>query len=69
MSCPEEQPRPLDDIVESAWKLAGDHFENMDAQRVRMVERLVREAYARGEQDRAFNRALLPAPAKQGETT
>lgn len=53
--CPEEQPRPLEEIVESAWKLAGPHFQSMSAQQVRMVERLVREAHASGLLEGQFN--------------
>lgn len=58
MDCPEEQPRPLGEIVDSAWKMAGPNFQSMSAQQVRMVERLVREAYQRGYGDDQRKRCL-----------
>jgi len=67
MSCPEEQPRPLPEIVNSAWEMAGPRFQSMSAQQVRMVERLVREAYQRGSDDRWLKREPEPAPLRKLE--
>lgn len=44
--------RDIEAIVEDGWKEAGAHWENMGPGTCRAVERLIREAYASGQQNK-----------------